>query len=293
MDARFSNDLRVRTMRTRHLHERPVMTARYVSRAAAARLSEALSERDQAVLRDFGRVRVLTGTQLTRLHFGNLSATSRERTRRRVLARLTEHDLVTTLERRVGGVRAGSAGLVYALGVAGQHVLPLLVDEQPVKRPRHPWTPSPLFLAHTLAVSELYVRLVEAARTGVLALVTYQTVPASWVPDGIGDWLKPDAYAVVRAGTVEDSWWIEVDRATESLPTIKRKLHSYLDFVQRGQLGPDGVVPRVLITVPNDKPKRLSDIRDVLARLPEPADKLFHLTTFDNAVPYIMQVLRE
>jgi hypothetical protein len=269
------------------------MTARYVSRAAAEQLCEALGERDQAVLRDLVRVHVLTGTQLTRLHFGNLSTVSRERTRRRVLARLADNGLVTTLERRVGGVRAGSAGLVYALGVAGQHVLPLLVDEQPVKRPRHPWTPSPLFLAHTLAVSELYVRLVEAARADTLALVTYQAVPASWVPDGLGDWLKPDAYAVVRAGEVEDSWWIEVDRATESLPTIKRKLRAYLDFVHRGQLGPDGVVPRVLITVPDDKPKRLSDIRDLLARLPEPADKLFHLTAFDNAVPHIVQVLRE
>ena len=269
------------------------MTARYASRAAAVRLSEALSERDQAVLRDLGRVRVLTGTQLTRLHFGNLSTVSRERTRRRVLARLTEHDLVTTLERRIGGVRAGSAGLVYTLGVAGQRVVPLLADEQPVKRPRHPWTPSQLFLAHTLAVSELYVRLVEAARADALALAAYQTVPASWVPDGLGDWLKPDAYAVVRAGAVEDSWWIEVDRATESLPTMKRKLRAYLDFVQRGQLGPDDVVPRVLITVPDDKPKRQSDIRDLLAHLPEPADKLFHLTAFDTAVPYMMQVLRE
>jgi hypothetical protein len=269
------------------------MTSRYVSRAAAERLYEGLSERDQAVLRDLVRVRVLTGAQLTRLHFGNLSTTSRERTRRRVLARLAEHDLVTTLERRVGGVRAGSAGLTYALGVAGQHVVPLLTDEQSVKRPRHPWTPSPLFLAHTLAVAELYVQLVEAARTGTLALVTYQTVPASWVPDGLGDWLKPDAYAIVRMGEVEDSWWIEIDRATESLPTIKRKLRTYLDFVHRGQLGPDGVVPRVLITVPDDKPKRQSDIRDLLARLPEPADKLFYLTAFDKAVPYIVQVLRE
>ena len=269
------------------------MTARYVSRATAARLYELLSERDQAVLQDLARVRVLTGTQLTRLHFGNLSATSRERTRRRVLARLAEHDLVTTLERRIGGVRAGSAGLVYALGVGGQHVVPLLADTQPVKRPRHPWTPSQLFLAHTLAVSELYVRLAEAARAGTLALVTYEAVPASWVPDGLGDWLKPDAYTVVQAGAVEDSWWIEVDRATESLPTIKRKLRSYLDFVQRGQLGPDGVVPRVLITVPDDKPKRHADIKELLARLPGPADQLFHLAAFNDAVPHIVQVLKE
>jgi hypothetical protein len=248
------------------------MTARHLSRAAVERLCEGLSGRDQAVLHDLARVRVLTGVQLTRLHFTDLSATSRERTRRRVLARLAVRDLVTTLERRIGGARAGSAGLVYALGVAGQHVVQFLAqdDEQPVKRPRQPWTPGRLFLAHSLAVSELYVRLVEAARSGALELRAYEAVPASWVPDGLGGWLKPDAYVVLGADDVEDSWWVEVDRATESLPTMKRKLRTYLDFVQRGQFGPDGVVPRVLITVPDDKPKRHADIKELFAHLPEP-----------------------
>jgi len=74
---------------------------------------------------------------------------------------------------------------------------------------------------------------------------------------------------------------------------VNGHLRTYLDFVQRGQLGPDGVVPRVLITVPNDKPKRQSDIRDLLVHLPGPADQLFHLTAFNDAVPHIVQVLRE
>lgn len=271
------------------------MTARHISRAAAERLAEGLSERDRVVLADLARVRVLTGRQLTRLHFADLSATAQERTRRRVLARLVAHDLATTLERRIGGARAGSAGLVYALGVAGQHVVQFLdqTEELPVKRPRQPWTPGRLFLAHTLDVSELYVRLAESGRAGMFELGAYQAVPASWVPDGLGGWHKPDAFAMLRTGDVEDSWWIEVDRATESLPTLKRKLRTYLGFVERGQLGPSGVVPRVLITVPDDKPKRQADVRDMLDHLPEPADKLFYLTTFDRAVPYIMQVLRE
>ena len=271
------------------------MTARHLFRAAAERLPERLGDRDRAILGDLARVRVLTGDQLTRLHFHELSIKSRDRARRRVLARLAELDLVTTLDRRIGGVRAGSAGLVYTLGVAGQHVVPLLDadDGKPARRPRRPWTPGRVFLAHTLAVAELYVRLVETARADGFTLAAFLAEPGSWVPNGLGGWLKPDAYAVLHAGDVEDSWWIEVDRATESLTTLRRKLLAYLDFVNGGQLGPDDVVPRVLITVPDDKPKRQTDVAELLGRLPEPADKLFALTTFDRAVPYIVQVLRE
>jgi Replication-relaxation len=272
------------------------VTVRHISHAAAERLVDRLSERDRVILGDLARVRVLTGYQLTRLHFPELSDKSRDRARRRVLARLAGLDLATTLERRIGGVRAGSAGLVYTLGVAGQHVVPFLDadgDREPARRPRQPWTPGRVFLAHTLAVAELYVRLVEAARTGNFGLGAYRAEPGSWVPNGIGGWLKPDAYALLQGGGVEDYWWIEVDRATESLTTLRRKLLAYLDFVSGGQLGPDGVVPRVLITVPDNKPNRQSDVRELLERLPEPADKLFSLTTFERAVPYIVRVLRE
>lgn len=268
------------------------MTARHLSRAAAARLAERLSERDSGIISDLARVRVLTGDQLTRLHFYDLSPGSRDRARRRVLERLAETDLVATLERRIGGARAGSAGLAYALGVAGQHVMPLLDgDALPAKRPRHPWTPSRLFLAHTLAVTELYVQLAEAARAGAADLVTYHAEPDSWVPDGLGGWLKPDAYLVLRHGSVEDLWWIEVDRATESLPTLRRKLLTYLDFVTGGQLGPDGEVPRVLVTVPAEH--RHDAVAALLERLPEPASKLFDLTIEHQAVTHLLQVLRE
>lgn len=242
------------------------------------------------------RVRVLTGDQLTRLHFSELSSKSRDRARRRVLARLAALDLVTPLERRIGGVRAGSAGLVYALGVAGQHVVPLLDadgDGQPAGRPRQPWTPGRVFLAHTLTVAELYVRLVETARTDGFSLAAFLAEPAAWAPNGLGGWLKPDAYAVLQSGNVEDSYWIEVDRATESVAALRRQLLAYLDFVNHGQLGPNDIIPRVLISVPDDKPKRQADVRALLASLPEPADQLFVLTAFERTVPYIMQVLRE
>jgi hypothetical protein len=146
----------------------------YVTEAQAEAIAVRLSPRDHAVLFDLARVRALSGEQLTRLHFSELAPESRERTRRRVLARLAEHQLVATLGRTVGGVRAGSVGHVYALSIAAQRVLPLLGSEAypdgPPIRTRAPATPGSLFLGHTLAIAELYVQLREHERADELTV---------------------------------------------------------------------------------------------------------------------------
>jgi hypothetical protein len=272
------------------------MTAARRSLAMVERLVDQLSPRDRAILLDLARVRVLTGAQLTRLHFQDLSTTSRDRARRRVLARLAEHDLVSPLERTIGGARAGSSGLVFALGVTGQRALPLLepAADEPgggAARARRPWTPGQLFLKHSLAVSELYVQLREAQAAGRLALGRFAVEAVAWWPDGAGGVMKPDASACVASGDVEDSWFVEVDRATESPVTLGRKLRRYVDFARTGQLGPDGVTPRVLLTVPHER--RMRDVQTLMARLPPPADQLIVPELFETATARVLQVLRE
>lgn len=270
------------------------MTAVHLTHAAVERLADQLSERDRAILRDLARVRVLSGDQLTRLHFTDLSESTRDRTRRRVLARLVRLNVAATLDRTIGGVRAGSTGLVYALGVAGQRLVPLLAAEEstaPGKRARRPWTPSSLFLKHTLGVSELYVRLREHERTGILTLARFVVEHAAWMPTGVGGVIKPDASLLVQADDVEDSWVAEVDRAAESLPTLRHKLLSYVDFASTGQLGPDGVTPRVLVTVPPGN--RLAAVQDLVAHLPEPATRLLRVVAHEEAAGYITDTLRE
>lgn len=270
------------------------MTARRLSAAAVERLADQLGPRDRLIWADLARVGVLTGAQLTRLRFSDLSPSSRDRTRRRVLARLAALDVVATLDRRIGGVRAGSAGLVYSLGLAGQRLEPFLAADhgaEPSARPRRPWTPGATFLAHALDVAELYVQLRERERTGTLTLGEYLTEPATWQPHAFGGYLKPDAYAVLRADGVEDSWWVEVDRATESRPTLRRKLLGYIDYVGSGQLGPGGVVPRVLLTVPHYR--RLADAERLVADLPDPATQLITPALFTEAMSHIVRVLRE
>lgn len=255
-------------------------------------LRDRLGERDWAVARTVGALRLATGAQLERLHFADLPASHRSRTRRKVLKRLTEWRVLVPLERRIGGVRAGSGGLVFALDSAGQWLANLdrcAAGEQPaVRRPTQPSHP---LLAHTLGVAEQYVQLREQERAGVLRLAVFVPEPVCWWPNGIGGRVKPDAYVVVSLGDVVDHYWLEHDEATESLPTIRKKLTAYLDLVRRGQRGPGGIIPRVLVRVPTEA--RRGAIQALVAQLPDPAHKMFRVVTHERTTTFIGEVLRE
>jgi Replication-relaxation len=253
-----------------------------------------LSDRDWSILFDLDHLRLLSADQLERLHFARLAGRSREVVRGRTLRRLVAWGLITALERRVGGARRGSARTVYALDTAGQR----LVGERhavdlPSRRSRRPGQPGERFQAHILAVSELYVSL--ASDAGVPAagvrLTSFDAEPAAWWPNGLGGWLKPDAYVQLTNDTFVDHWWVEVDQATESLPTIQRKLSAYLDFYRRGQLGPGDVMPRVLISAISQP--RAESIHENIARLPEPADQLFRVSVHGNALRALLASFTE
>lgn len=268
------------------------MGERRATRAAVGRLSETLSDRDMAILADVAKVRVLTGRQVERLHFAELTGKHRDRTRRRVLERLAAAGLLTTLHRRIGGGRAGSAGMIFALGLHGQRLLSMSSTFDLHGRTRQPGVPTERFLAHTLAIAELYVNLVEASRTDALTLNDFRGEPAAWWRDSEGEWVKPDAFAVGSAGDVEDSWAIEVDQATESLPTLRRKLVAYLDLARNDERGPNGgPLPRVLVTVPDER--RLAAVRALVRSLPEPSGELFVSTLHSGSIREIARVLRE
>ncbi|OHV61392.1 replication-relaxation family protein [Pseudofrankia sp. BMG5.36] len=253
------------------------MSGQRVSAGQVERLAGLLSERDWRIVIDLQRVKVLTGQQLDQLHFQDVATSARGRVRRRTMARLRDWRVVAALERRIGGERAGSSGLIFTLDTAGRRLLErhqAAPDEPaPATRIRRPRTPRPLFLAHALAVSQLYVDLAAAVKAvRGLTLDAFATEPACWWPDG-GGWLKPDAYLALASTEFVDHVWAEVDRATESLPTLRGKLHTYLDFLNRGELGPGGVMPRVVISVPDDA--RAAAIRREVARLPDTGVELF------------------
>jgi Replication-relaxation len=256
----------------------------YVTRRLVDHLRENLTERDRAVLATVDRLHVLTGAQLTRLHGRDFAAPSADRQCRRALASLVERDLLARLERNVGGVRAGSSGWTYVLGLAGQKVL------HPERHARRPWTPGYPFLLHSLLVSELYVRLTEAERTGQLEVVMFSAEPDCWRrfdgPSG-RTVLKPDAYLAVGAGEYEHTYFIEVDRGTEAATTLDRKLAVHTAYWRSGTESPS---PRVVWLSLNDR--RHEALVDACGRQPAEAWPLYAVWPFDEAVERIRQEVR-
>ena len=157
-------------------------------------IEERITDRDLAIAGTVNRLRLATSDQLERLHFADLTGRSRSVVRQRVLKRLIDWRVLIPLPRRVGGFGHGSNGSVLALDSAGQW----LVARQAAQRAkpvhvRRPGVPSEQFTRHTLAVSELYCQLVEAARDGGFVLGDFKAEPAAWAHDPHGGWLKPDA----------------------------------------------------------------------------------------------------
>ena len=253
--------------------------------------AQRMSTRDTQIVDTLHRLRLATGAQLERLHFADLSPTGRSRVRRRVLARLVSWRVLATLPRRVGGVRAGSAGLIYTLDTAGAWLVRLHAATTGQTAPRRPTQPGVAFTSHTLAVTELYVQLVEHARTGGFQIAAFEAEPACWWPDDLGGQLKPDAHTLLATSAYQDAWWIEVDQATETLPRLKKKLHTYLDFQRRGGMGPAGVLPRVLLTTPTAQ--RCTAITGLITGLPPPADQLFRVALHEAAADLLINTLTQ
>src|SRR5207302_5513936 len=96
----------------------------YLGRRGLTQLRQRLSERDLAILRSVADHRFLTARQVEALHFADhATQLAAARVCRRVLARLIDQRLLARLQRRFGGVRAGSASFVYALGPVGGRLI--------------------------------------------------------------------------------------------------------------------------------------------------------------------------
>lgn len=218
-------------------------------------LLQRLSDRDIAILESLRAHRLLTTDMIRRLHFGEGHATiaAAAGATMRVLRRLDELGLVDRLERRIGGVRAGSSGITWQLGSAGERLLRKLHGDA---RRRRYLEPSADFTAHTLAKAELAVQLHEFARAGLAELISLDTEPTNWRPfigpHGTRDWLKPDLHAITATGDYEDHWFLEADRAREHPPVVVRKAQVYQRYAATGAYqARHGLFPAVVWVVPN------------------------------------------
>jgi hypothetical protein len=259
----------------------------YLTTKRLASIDEHLTDRDRQLTREVGRLRLLSHRQLRRLFFaGDGEPSPGVRVGQRRLARLVQLGVLARLDRRVGGVRAGSEGYVYGLGPAGQKLLSRWNGEA-AGRARAVHEPGGPFVAHTLACSELYVALAEAEREHRLELLEHQAEPTTWRtrvgPYGQPLTLRPDGF--VRLGVAERElfWFVEIDRATESLTAISRQGRAYLDYYASGARA--DVMPRVAWLTPDTR--RADALRSALHDLGSVSADLFMAARQDAALPLL------
>jgi hypothetical protein len=256
----------------------------YVSARRLMQLRDQLSERDMAIIKQVAVLRLMSARQIQAVHFSAAIHGSEQaamRARQRVLARLVRERLLSCLERRIGGVRAGSAGMVLALGPVGQR---LVQADGPRRRL---YEPTPRFFDHTLAVAQLVVDLTVAAGQGSIDLLESQAEPDCWREfGGVGGrrLLRPDAFVALGSGEYELRWFVEVDRTSESLPVVVRKCRLYADYYQSGveQAAHGRVFPRVCWIAPDDR--RAEALRRAIGRDHNLPERLFVVTTETQAL---------
>lgn len=253
-----------------------------VSAAQLVRLAETMPARERQIVEAVGRLRLVAGSQLERLCFASIGeSASRGRAARRVSATLAAEHVLLRLTRRIGGVRAGSAGHVYGLGPIGQRLLAYWQGEG-LRRVRTAHEPGELFVRHTLAVAEQYVQLIEADRAGRCELLSFESEPDCWRPHvgrhGRSVTLKPDAVVWLGVGEFEERSFLEVDCGSEGRAALARKCGYYIAYYQTGQEQADhGVFPRVVWITTNQARVRL--LVDVCAGLPPEYWQLFSVGT--------------
>jgi len=257
-----------------------------VSPSSLILLAEQLNDREKQVLDAVERFRLTRGDQLRRLFFNGISTEAGSaRLCRRSLARLADAGLLTRLGRRVGGTRAGSSGHVFAITAAGRRLNAYLSGSgKPSNRGVH--EPGQPFVAHTLAIVDLYVALVEAERAGTLELLAFETEPGCWrtfnAVLGTAQTLKPDAHVRIAADDYEYASFVEVDCGTEGKGALLRKAHVYLSYYRSGrEQAQQGLFPKVVWLAATENRTRF--LSKLLLVLPD-GDRLFTAAMTAQAV---------
>lgn len=252
-------------------------------RRAVGELRRNVTGRDLGVLGSVSQHRFLTASQIEALHFvDHSSQASGARVCRRVLSRLAQERLLRRLDRRVGGVRAGSASYVYSLGPVGARLL---------GQSKRTTEPSELFLDHTLAIGDIHVLLQRAERAGLISVGELQVEPGCWRrfigPGGAPDIVRPDLYLVTAAGEYEDAWFLEIDRGTESPAAIARKCHAYDRYWKSGrEQARHGSFPLTVWVCPNQR--RAERVARVISEARNLIRDLFRVTTGEQLLELVV-----
>lgn len=224
------------------------------------------SSRDTAIIRHADYFKQLATSHILALAFhGAQSRTSADR----VLKRLVDDKYLAKVERRrsIGGARGGSGEYVYMLGPQGWALC---------KREGR-WHRLAIDY-HALAIADVYVKLTQAHRAGVVELAGFTPEPECHVSvQGVE--LKPDIYVeLARPGTGRTlRAWLEIDLGTERQARIAEKLDRYVRAFESGQVDP---FPRVVFL--GHDAERAQELAWMIGRRPSDEPRLFQALSFDD-----------
>lgn len=246
-------------------------------------IASTLSRRDWSILRFIRQHRYATTAQLRRRFFTqHTSQSAATRACVRVLGRLLTLRILSRLERRIGGVRHGSASFVWCLDVVGDRLT--RAGGEPRWQPNEP---SLQFLDHTLALTETHVLLNEAEAEGLFnlseVLVESEASRNFMSSSGGKRFLRPDLKVTIGSGKYDDHWYLEIDRGTESVPMLLRKCRAYEVYRRTGRAQSEhGVFPRVLWVLPDTG--RVERLREAIDADPDLLAKMFVCITADALI---------
>ncbi len=209
-----------------------------------------LEDRDKLIIEFVNRFRMVTAKQIERLFFADGSLISRDKRRRRTLARLVKWGQLSRLGRPMGGSQGGSESYVYLPATSRARV----------------------YDPHTLDITELYVRLVESETV----LLSYD--PEPWCHEVYGNTeVKPDAKARIRTSTGTYQWYIEIDLASEWRSQLAAKMRRFVNAYHQCK---HNTFPLVIFVVPDEARLRLVQGVSKRQEMPE----LFKVVTNENAL---------
>lgn len=221
--------------------------------------------------------RFATTNQLARLTadaYTSLRSATRQTLRH--LNRLLAQQLVTRLERRIGGWQGGSTVGIWTLTSRGLRSL----TGQTTRQRNQDVSTS--FLAHLLAITEARTSIDQTIRQLPQTSATISTEPDCWRrylgPGGQPLTLRPDLHAVITSPNYQDHYFIEVDRDTENPARVILTCQRYQDYcASRAEQRTSGVFPITLWLVPHDQ--RRTQLQRYLAAHPDLNPQLFAVIT--------------
>lgn len=250
-----------------------------------------LNELDIEILKLLYLARYASNKQIARLFFSDspTKATSLRRANR-TTKKLGDLKLIRHLDRRIGGVRAGSGSYVFTLGNNGVKLLKQVDDTINDSR-RNAYEPSSNHLKHTLAITEVYTQLKELDREFEnIELEKVEFEPQCWRSysqnGGVAQYLKPDLFVHLILDEYEDLYMIELDCSTESLTRILNKSKQFVAYYNSGiEQNIHGIFPLVIWLVPDEKRKLA--IKNKLTTELDNYWQLFEVLTLDEFSDFV------